>query len=80
MHIIVGVSPYDCCAEAKELRDPQGISSSNIIVLITDHSHTFLFGDPEGSPSKIVIKVYHVKSMSSSEHMIISFLLWHFMA
>ena len=63
MHIIVGVSPYGCSVEAKKQWDPQGISSSNIMVLITDHSHTFLFADPEGSLSKIAIKAYYVKPM-----------------
>ena len=85
MRVTVGVSPYGCSVEAKKLRDPQGISSSNVIVSITDHSHTFLFRDPEGSPLKIAIKVYYVKSMGIksddtvllSEHIIISYRLWH---
>ena len=50
MCVIVGI---------KKLRDPQGISSLNIIVSIADHSHTVLLGDPEGSPSKIAIKVHY---------------------
>ena len=40
MRVILGVSPYSCCVEAKNLRDSQGISSLNVIVLIADHSHT----------------------------------------
>ena len=36
MRIIVGVSPYICCAKARKLWDPIG---SNVIALITDHSH-----------------------------------------
>ena len=72
-HIIVGVSPYSCSVEAKKLQDPQGIVSLNVITSISNHSHTLLFGDPEGSPSKIANKVYYVKSMA----IIISYLLWH---
>ena len=59
-----------------------GISSSNVIVLIADHSHIVLLADPEGSPLKIAIEVYYVKYMGIkvmtaflSEHVIISYLL-----
>ena len=67
MHIIVGMSPYRCCAEAKKLWDPQGISSSNVmhVVSITDYSHTFSVWGSRGITSKI------------AEHVIILYLLWH---
>ena len=63
MHVMMGTSQYGCSVEAKKLQDSQGISGSNVIISIADHGHTFLFGDPEGSPSKITIKVYYEKSM-----------------
>ena len=48
MHVIMDVSLYSCCIEAKELGDPQGISSSNVIVSIADHNHTsFAWGSHE---------------------------------
>ena len=49
----------------KKLWYRQSISNSNFIDSITAHSHTFnlLLWDPEGSPSKIAIKVYYEKSM-----------------
>ena len=62
MRVIVGVSPYSHCAEAKTLWDPRGIPSANIIVSIAGHGH-IVFGDPKGSPSKITIKVYYARYM-----------------
>ena len=66
MHVIAGMFPYHVVAVLKQKSSGilKGlISRSNIIVLITDPSHTFLlllllFGDSEGSHSKITIKVY----------------------
>ena len=84
MRIIMGMSPYVCSVEAKKLWGPRGISSSNVIVSIANHSHTFLFGDPEGSPLKIAIKIYYIcevygdKSDDTallSEHVITLYLL-----
>ena len=50
--------------------------------IIANHSHNikYLLGDPEGSPSKIAIKVHCVEYKSDdtahfSEHVIISYLL-----
>ena len=63
VRVIVGMSPYSCCVEAKKLRDPRGISSSNDVVSITDYDHTILLGNPKGSPSKIVIEAHYVKYM-----------------
>ena len=60
IHVIVGVSLYSCCTEAKKRRDPQGFASSVLIAFI------FLSvwsGDCRGSPLKITIAVYYVKSM-----------------
>ena len=73
MHVIVGVSPYSYCVEAKKLRDPQGISSSNII-LIADHSHTiFAWGSHgitlENRHKNSLCKVYGDKS---DEHFCLS--------
>ena len=42
MRVIMGMSPYGCYVEAKTLWDPRGVSSSNIMVMIADHSNTFL--------------------------------------
>ena len=42
---------------------PWGVSSLTVIVSIADHNHTFFVWDLEGSPLKITIKVYYVKSM-----------------
>ena len=47
--------------EARKLWDPQGICTSNVIVSITDHTTVVLLGDPERSPSKIIIEVHYVK-------------------
>ena len=63
VRVIVGVSPYGCCVEAKKLWDPQGISSSNVRVSIADHSHTVLAWGSRGiskdhrqkSPSKFTM-------------------------
>ena len=41
----------------KILRDPQGIPILNNVASITDHSHVIFVWGPEGSPSKITIKV-----------------------
>ena len=83
MCIIVGVSPYGCCAEAKNPRDPQGISRSNVIASITDHSHTFFAWGSRGITlenrhQSLLYKVYGAKSDDTtllSEHVIISYLL-----
>ena len=61
MHVIVGMSPL--CGSAKErIRDPWGISSSNIIVSITDHSHTFCSEFPREQPLITTIKLYYHKA------------------
>ena len=39
IHVIMGVSPYSCCVEGKKRRDPPGIPSLNIVVLIAGHIH-----------------------------------------
>ena len=58
------VSPYICSVEAKEkLWGLQRISSWNVIVPITDHSHTFIVTGSWGILLKIAIKVYYEKSM-----------------
>ena len=65
MGVIVGVSPYRCCVEAKKLRDPQGISSSSIVVLIAGHIHIGLDWRSRGVilEIKVAIEVYYVKSI-----------------
>ena len=83
MLIIVGVSPYSCSVEAKKRWDPQGISSSTIMVLITDHSHTFFVCGSRGITvenhhQSLLCKAYGDKSDDTallSEHVIISYLL-----
>ena len=81
MHVTVGVSPYVCSVEAEKLR---GIPSSNIIVLITDRSHTvFCLGILRDHPGitlenhnqSLLCKVYGDKIDDTallSQHMIIS--------
>ena len=72
---------YYCCVEAKKLWDPRGISSSNVIVSIADHSYIIIAW---GSRAKTAIKsllckVYGDKSDDTGflpEHVIISYLLW----
>ena len=84
MRIIVGVSPYGCSVETKKWWDPQGISSSNIIVSITDHSHAvFVWGSRgitlENHHQSLPCKVYGDKNDDTallSEHVVISYLLW----
>ena len=86
MRVIVGVSPYCCCAKAKKLRDHPGISSSNIIASIADHSHIIVFvrGSQrttcENLPSKnLLCKVCGDNSDDTAflfEHVIISYILW----
>ena len=44
-----------------KIPDPQGISRSNIMVLIADHSQIILHGDPQGPLSKTGIEIYYVK-------------------
>ena len=44
--VIVGVSPYSCCAE--KWRDPQGFTSSAIVVLIACHIHIGLEQGSQG--------------------------------
>ena len=61
MCVIMGVSPYGCCVETKKLWDPQGISSSNVIVLIADHSHTSFAWKSQGITLEIAIKVHYIK-------------------
>ena len=84
MHVIVGVSPYSHCAEAKKLQDPQGISSANAIVSIADHSHIiFVWGSRgvtlENRHQSLPYKIYGDKSADRAlllEHVIISYLFW----
>ena len=69
---------YSHCVETQKLRGPQGISSLNSVVSITDTVIYILFGDPEGS----LLKFYYVKYMGIKsddttdfrEHVIISYL------
>ena len=72
----MGMSPYSCCVEAERLRDPQGISRSNIIVLIADHSHTnFAWGSGgitlENCHRSLLCKVDDTAFLS--EHVIIMY-------
>ena len=46
---IMGVFPY---SEAKNLRDPQGISISNVIVSIADHCHIIFAWGSQRIPLK----------------------------
>ena len=79
----IGVSPYNSCAEAKKLRDPPGIPISNVIVLITDHSHIFFVWGSWGITLEnchwsLLCKIYGDKSADTTflfEHVIISYLL-----
>ena len=83
MRVIVGVSPYGSCAEAKKLRDPPGIPTSNVIVLITDHSHILFVQGSQGITLEnrhwsLLYKIYGDKSAGTAflfEHVIISYLL-----
>ena len=60
MRVVMGVSPFGSCVEVKKLRDPQGISSSNVIVSIADHSHDH----PRKSPSTFTVKYMEIKVMT----------------
>ena len=44
----MGVSPYNCYAEAKKRRDPQGFASLTIVVLIACHIHVGLERGSQG--------------------------------
>ena len=75
--------PHTVAVLKKKLRDPQRISSSNIIVSIADHSHTvFAWGSQgitlENRHQSLLCKVYGDKSDDTaflSEHVIILYLL-----
>ena len=54
-------SSWGCPHIVAVLQHPQRISTSYVIVSITDHP--FLLRDPEGSPLKIAITVYYVKGI-----------------
>ena len=82
IRVIMGVSPYSCCAEAKKRRDPQGFASSIIIVLVACHVHIGLERGSQG----FTIEVYYVKSMGIKiitqqfilgTCMTLSYLLWY---
>ena len=68
----------------RSLRDPQGISSSNVIVSISDHSHIYLscliWGSHgitlENCHQSLLCEVYRNKSDDTAMHVIISCLLW----
>ena len=58
MCVIICMFPYNCCAEAKKLCDPQGILFRSLITVMPS-----MLGDPKGSPLKIAIEVDLVKSV-----------------
>ena len=51
------------CLEGKKQRDPQGFTSLTVVVSIACPIHIVWNRNPGGSPLKITIKVYYVKSM-----------------
>ena len=83
MRVIVGVSPIRLHAMRVLKLKTCGISSSNVIASIADHSHTFFAWGSRGIPlenrhQSLLCKVYGAKSDDTallSEHAIISYLL-----
>ena len=85
LHVTFFACPHIVAVlKLKKLRDPPGISSSNVIAPIADHSHIVFVRETRGIIFEnrhqiLLCKVYRDKSDDTAflfEHVVISYLQW----